>query len=91
MKTIRIGQLDLKCRGVHPVVARAALRELHSALARQLSASDAEDQRPSAQPQSGPIRLSSESTPAALANAVASRVATTVRARTTYTGGGRPS
>ena len=90
MKTIRIGRLELKCRGVDPVVARGALREFHSALARQLSASGTEEQSASAQSQSVPIRVGAESTPGALANAAAARVATSVRARITSSGGAHP-
>jgi len=81
MKTIRIGRLDLKCRGVSPVVARGALREFHSALTRQLSASDTKNHHPSGPPHSAPIRISAQSTPAALADAVAARVAGSVRGR----------
>jgi hypothetical protein len=81
MKTIRIGRLDLKCRGVDPDLARGALREFHSALARQLSESGAQDRRPSAQPPSVPVRVSAQSTPATLADAVAARVAGSVRSR----------
>lgn len=81
MKTIHIGRLDLKCRGVEPAVARGALRELGSALALQLSGSDSGERRPLIQAQSA----------AGLADSVAARVAAKVRARINFPAGGHSS
>jgi hypothetical protein len=91
MKTIRIGRLDLNCRGIQPGVARGALCELDSALTRQLSGRAAEGHRTSALAESAAIRIGTQITPAGLADAVAARVAETVRARITSGGGGHSS
>jgi hypothetical protein len=84
MRTIRIRRLDLKCRGVSSAVAGGALRELHSALTRELSRSEKEDNRASVYSECAPIRMRPRATPAALAKAVAARVAGNVRARITH-------
>ena len=81
MKTIHIGRLVLKCRGIPPAVARGALGELSSALTRQLSAPDS----------AAVISAGGQNTPAGLADAVAGRVAATVRARITSGGRRHPS
>ena len=87
MKTVRIGRLDLKCRGIRPGVARGALQDLSSALSRQLS----KNHSVSAQPPSAAIRAGDQSTPAGLADAVAERVAARIQARIAASGGRHPS
>lgn len=81
MKTIRIGRLDLKCRGVQSAVARGALPELSAALVRQLSGPDS----------AGATDPGARSTPAGLADSVAARVAARVRARIASGGEAHPS
>jgi acetylornithine deacetylase/succinyl-diaminopimelate desuccinylase-like protein len=81
MNTIRIGRLDLKCRGIPPATAQAAMGELSSALAQQLTRRDEPQNDGPARPHPTTIRLSGNTTPATLANAVAARVTATVHAR----------
>jgi hypothetical protein len=83
MKTVRIDHLDLKCRGIPPVIAQAAARELGSALLRHLGNEAVEG--PDAN-ESRTLRVPARMAPSLLANAIAGRVSAAVRSRMKPTG-----
>ena len=81
MNTIRIDHLHLKCRGIDVATARAALRVLGPALARQLdNGANASCGLNRAGKESAAISVPAGVTPAKLAGAMAGRVTATIRA-----------
>jgi hypothetical protein len=80
MNTIRIGRLDLKCHDISRGIAESSLSELPAAISRQLMKQEDNNGRPPARSLSM-IGVSGNTAPAAFANAVARRLAGTIRAR----------
>jgi len=80
MNIIDIERLDLKCRGIPPTTAQTALCELRAALVRHLSKGGTAGTGNLAERAGiATIRVSRDVTPTALANAIAARVARTIR------------
>jgi len=75
VNTIRIDRLDLRCRGIRPATAQAALGELSSAMLRRLTERDETENHNSV------IFVSGNTAPTELADAIAARVAAAVHAR----------
>jgi hypothetical protein len=80
MKTIHIKRLNLRCRGIPPATARAALAELGGALRRQLADSGDVPEDNAAGSTSATLRVSSRVSATALAAAAAALVAVAIRA-----------
>ena len=92
MKTIHLDRLDLKCRGLPPATAQAALSELGPALARELQAGSGTAPGPLDQRgRDGALRVRAGVTAATLAGAVAARVAAQVHAHAGTTKFRKPS
>jgi hypothetical protein len=69
---VRIDRLILRCRGIEPSTAQAAVRELGPALLRQLREGGGREAP------SGAIRVPAKAEPEALADGVAGRIAAAV-------------
>jgi hypothetical protein len=79
MNTIDIERLDLKCRGIPATTAQTALRELRLALPRHLSNDGAATDNLAERAGAATIRVSRDVTSTALADAIAARVARSIR------------
>ena len=77
---IRIDRLILRCRGVEPGTAQAAVRELGPALLRQLREGGGKASGGNAA-SAAAIRVSAQAAPETLAGAVAGRVAGAVESK----------
>jgi hypothetical protein len=75
---IRIDRLILRCRGVEPGTAQAAVRELGPALLRQLREGGGSGGNAAS---AAAIRVSAQAAPKTLADAVAGRVAVAVESK----------
>jgi hypothetical protein len=85
MNTIHIDRLILRCRGIEPDAAQAALRELGPALLRQLREGGREGADHDWPRSSDTVRVAGTAAATAVADAVAARVAATVHGKTAPT------
>ena len=78
MNKLRINRLDLTCRGIEPATAQAALDHLGPALLHRLRTTGSNVLDHDGRPAAGPLQISGGIAPAALASAIAARVASAI-------------